>query len=132
MYLGAPANAQYDPQIRIGEGTAEVRFAVRPDFMIGAGSVHGAMYFKALDDAAFFACSSLVDDQFLLTASFNIHFLRPVTEGELIATGTAVHRSRSLWLGEAHLVDVEGRQVARGNGTFMRGRTALTADVGYV
>lgn len=132
MYLGAPANVHFDPQIRIGEGTAEVRMAVRPEFMIAAGSVHGALYFKALDDAAFFACSSLVLDRFLLTASFNLHMLRPVTDGELVATGTAVHRSRSLWLGEAQLVDGQGRQVARGSGAFMRGRTTLTADLGYV
>ncbi|HJO05580.1 MAG TPA: PaaI family thioesterase [Acidobacteriota bacterium] len=132
MYLGAPANAHFDPRIRIGEGTAEIRIEVRPEFMIATGSVHGALYFKALDDAAFFACNSLVTDRFLPTASFNIHLLRPVSDGELVATGTAVHRSRSLWLGEAQLVDGEGRPVARGSGSFMRGRTELSAKVGYV
>ena len=131
MYLGAPANAHFEPKIRIGEGTAEVRFAVRPEYMIAAGSLHGAAYFKALDDAAFFACSSLVEDGFLLTASFNIHLLRPVSEGELVATGKAVHRSRSLLLGEAMLVDAQGRQIARGSGTFMRGRTPLSEAIDY-
>ncbi len=131
MYLGAPANMPFDPQIHIGEGTAEVRFAVRPDYFIATGSIHGAVYFKALDDAAFFACNSLVRGNFLLTASFNIHLLRPVSEGELVAVGTAVHGSRSLLLGEAVLHDREGRQVARGSGSFMRGRATLTAQIGY-
>ncbi len=108
-----------------------MRFRVRPGHLIAVGSAHGFVYFKALDDAAFFACSSLVRDRFLLTASFNIHFLRPVAEGELVATGTAVHRSRSLLLGEAVLFDANGRQVARGNGSFMRGRTPLTEAIGY-
>jgi acyl-coenzyme A thioesterase PaaI-like protein len=31
-------------------------------------AVHGSVYFKALDDAAFFAVNSLVEDVFVLTA----------------------------------------------------------------
>jgi hypothetical protein len=35
---------------------------VRPDFFHAAHAVHGSVYFKALDDAAFFAVASLVQE----------------------------------------------------------------------
>jgi uncharacterized protein (TIGR00369 family) len=104
---------------------------VKPDFFHAAHAVHSSVYFKALDDAAFFAVSSLFTDVFVLTASFNIYLTRPVTEGVLRASGRVVHRSRSLILAESALVDGEQRQVARGTGSFMRSTVALTAAVGY-
>ena len=59
MYLGAPTNEIYRPKIRISEGEAEISIEVGPHFHHAARSVHGSHYFKALDDAAFFAVNSL-------------------------------------------------------------------------
>jgi acyl-coenzyme A thioesterase PaaI-like protein len=78
------------------------------------------------------AVSSLFTDVLVLTASFNIYLTRPVTEGVLRASGRVIHRSRSLILAEAELVDGKERQVARGSVSFMRRTVALTAAVGYV
>ena len=66
MYVSAPANEYFKPEIRIAEGAAEVEVAVRPDFFHAASAVHGSVYFKLLDDATFFAASSLVHDVFVL------------------------------------------------------------------
>ena len=82
---------------------AEIRIEVDPKFFHAAGSVHGTVYFKAMDDAAFFAANSVVEDVFVLTTSFNIHLLRPVTEGTLIATGTLVSATRNLLIADAVL-----------------------------
>ena len=95
MYQAAPANEYFRPAIRIDEGTAEVRLTVRPDFFHAANAVHGSVYFKLLDDATFFAASSLVDGVFVLTASFNIYFLRPISAGVMTARGTVVSRTCS-------------------------------------
>ena len=62
MYLGAAINEYFGPTVRIGPGTCEVTIPARPDFFHAAGAVHGAVYFKALDDAAFFAANSLFAD----------------------------------------------------------------------
>jgi uncharacterized protein (TIGR00369 family) len=131
MYHGAPINRFYEPTIRVGSGTAELQLQVKPDFFHAAHAVHGSVYFKALDDAAFFAVSSLVTEVFVLTASFNIYLTRPVTEGTLHASGLVVHRSRNLFLAEAELFDGEKRLAGRGSGSFMRSTTALTPQVGY-
>ena len=105
---------------------------VRPDFHHAASARHGSVYFKALDDATFFAVSSLVENAFVLTVSFSIYFTRPVTDGEIVATGRVVHRSRRLYIAEGALVNDKGKEVARGSGTFMPSATALTPALGYV
>jgi uncharacterized protein (TIGR00369 family) len=131
MYLSAPANEYFRPEIRIDEGRAEVRLVVRPDFFHAASAVHGSVYFKLLDDATFFAASSLVDDVFLLTASFNIYFLRPISSGTMTARGTVVSRTSRLLVGEGVLVDGDGREIARGSGTLMPSKVALGERLGY-
>ena len=131
MYLGAPANEYFRPEIRIGDATAEVQLAVRPDFFHAAGAVHGSVYFKLLDDATFFAASSIVHDVFVLTASFNLYFLRPISSGVMRARGTVVSRSTRLIIGEGVVVDDSGREIARGSGTFMPSKVLLNEKLGY-
>jgi len=131
MYHTAPINQLFQPTIRIAEGAATIDAPVRAEFFHAAHALHGSVYFKALDDAAFFAVASLVTDVFVLTQSFTIYFTRPVSEGTLVATGRVVHRSKSLYLAESELRDAEGNLAARGSGSFMRSRVALGPDVGY-
>ena len=69
MYLGAPVNRIFDPRIEIGEGKATVTIPIRSEFFHAAHAAHGMIYFKLLDDAAFFAVNSLVEDVFVLTVS---------------------------------------------------------------
>ena len=131
MYHAAPINAYYQPVLKVGEGTAELEIAVRPDFFHAASAVHGSVYFKALDDAAFFAVNSLVKDVFVLTVSFNLYLTRPISEGVLRATAQVVHRSRQLFLAEAELFDGQSRPIARGSGSFMRSSIELLPAIGY-
>lgn len=131
LYRAAPANAYFQPEIHIEDGRAEVRLTVRPDFHHAANAVHGSVYFKLLDDATFFAASSLVDDVFVLTASFTLYLLRPISEGTMIARGTVVSRSTRLLIGEGVIVDSDNRELARGSGTFMPSRIPLDEKLGY-
>lgn len=52
-----------------------------PDYR-SVHTVHGPVYFRALDDAGFFAVNSLVEDVFVLTASFNVNLFRPMKSGD--------------------------------------------------
>ena len=131
MYAGAPINDYFRPHLRVQEGRAEVAFEVRPEFFHAAHAVHGSVYFKALDDAAFFAVSSLVEDVFVLTVSFTLYLTRPISAGRLRAEGRVVHRSRRLYLAESVLLDGEGREIARGSGSFMKSQAELNPEVGY-
>ena len=131
MYASGPVNEYFAPRIQVSQGRAEVIVPVRQDFFHAAGAVHGSVYFKALDDAAFFAVNSLVQDVFVLTVSFNIYLIRPISEGEMKATGRTVHRSRRLFLAEAELFDAKGREIGRGSGTFIRSTSPLSKEIGY-
>lgn len=131
MYLAAPTNEYYRPVIQISDRAAEIRIPVRRDFFHAANAVHGSVYFKALDDATFFAANSVVEDVFVLTVSFNLYLLRPVSEGEIVARGTLVSRSKRLLVAEGTLTDDHGREIARGSGTFMPSGIALVPDIGY-
>jgi uncharacterized protein (TIGR00369 family) len=132
MYDRAPINGYFRPRLRIPEGgRAELEMAVRPDFYHAAGAIHGAIYFKALDDATFFAVQSLVTDAFVLTASFQLYFLRPVREGNLLARGLVVSRSKRVYIAEGILLDDRGKEVARGSGSFMPSTVPLGPDTGY-
>jgi uncharacterized protein (TIGR00369 family) len=132
MYHAAPINAWYQPVLEVGEGTAQISMPVREEFFHAAHAVHGSVYFKALDDASFFAVASLVEDVFILTATFNVYLTRPIAAGTMRSVGRVVHRSRQLFLAEAELFDGEGRAIGRGSGSFMRSTIALSAELGYM
>ncbi len=132
MYASGNCNLYYQPVIEIGRGRAKVTIEVRPDFFHSGGAVHGTVYFKALDDAAFFAVNALVDDVLVLTTSFHIHMLRPVSRGTLVATGEVVSAGRTYFVAEARLADSRGRAIARGSGTFVKGKVPLTPEIGYL
>jgi uncharacterized protein (TIGR00369 family) len=131
MYLSAPLNGFYRPTIEIGEGRAVIANPVREDLFHAAGAVHGSVYFKLLDDAAWFAVNSLVTDVFVLTTTFTTYLTRPVSSGTITAVGRVVNEGRTQFLAEAVLTDDDGREIGRGSGTFVRGRSPLSADIGY-
>jgi uncharacterized protein (TIGR00369 family) len=132
MYDSAPINKWFRPLLRIPEeGRAEIELPVRLDFHHAAQAIHGAVYFKALDDATFFATQSVVRDFFVVTSSFQLYFLRPVSEGHLLARGQVVSRSKRLYISEGVLFDSRGKEVARGSGTFMPSSMELGPQLGY-
>ena len=131
MYLSAEFNEIYQPELTISEGEAEVSFDAGPHLHHAGNAVHGSNYFKALDDAAFFAVNSLVEDVFVLTVTFNIQLLRPISEGRMIARGKVVNAGRTVWVADSTLVDEKGRLLGRGTGTFMRSKTALNDIAAY-
>ena len=81
--------------------------------------------------ATFFAANSMVEDVFMLTVSFNLYFTRPVAEGDVVARGRVVSRSKRLYLADGTLEDARGREIARGSGAFMPSTQALSTDIGY-
>ncbi len=132
MYHAAPINRLlYHPTLTVTEGKTELVMPVKPEFFHAANATHGSVYFKALDDAAFFAVSSLVEELFVLTTSFNLYMLRPISEGTMTARGEVVHRTKSSFVAESVLVDGDGQPIARGSGSFVRSQIRLTPEMGY-
>lgn len=132
LYLSAPVNQLFDSTLEITEeGRSRLEFEVTQQAYHAAGAAHGTIYFKMLDDAAFYAANTLVTDRFLLTTSFNLHFTKPVKEGRVIAEGHWVSGKRRVFVAESRLIDEEGDEIGRGTGTFMRSHIALSGLPGY-
>ena len=83
MYYSAPINEIFPPKLSIKEDFASISMNIKTDYHHAAGSLHGSVYFKLLDDSAFFAAQSMVNDLFVFTASFNTYILKPVVAGVL-------------------------------------------------
>jgi uncharacterized protein (TIGR00369 family) len=132
LYASAPINRLFDSRLEIvAEGHARIRFTVAETVHHAAGAAHGTIYFKMLDDAAFYAANAMVTDRFLLTTAFNLHFTKPIRAGEVVAEGRWISGRRRVFIAESHLVDAEGDEIGRGTGTFMRSHIALSGLHGY-
>ncbi|WP_237561224.1 PaaI family thioesterase [Halococcus sediminicola] len=131
MYRRAPINEDEGTTLTVTEGAATLDVPISPESYHPLGAVHGAVYFKALDDAAFFAANSLVEGVFVLTTNFNLHLERPVSEGTIHAEGRVVNDNPNQLIAEAVARDDAGNELARGSGTFQKSSAELTADIGY-
>jgi uncharacterized protein (TIGR00369 family) len=132
LYRAAPINQLFQSRLEIVEaGVARIHFLVDESVYHAAGAAHGTIYFKMLDDAAFYAANSLVSDRFMLTTAFNLLLTRPIKAGPAMAEGRWVSGKRRVMVSDAHLLDASGEEVARGTGTFMRSHFPLSSLPGY-
>jgi len=133
MYLSARVNKDHFPstQIIIGPGKARIDLNADVSFHHALSGMHGSVYFKMLDDAAFFAVSSVVTDYFVLTTSFNLNIIRPFTTGKVYSIGKVRFKSRELFTAESTLYTEKGKELAFGTGNFAKSKVALTDVEGY-
>lgn len=133
MYLSANINTQiFDTTTcKISDGEAEIRLTVVPKYFHALNAMHGSIYFKLLDDAAFFAVNSVVKDAFVLTKSFEIHFKRPVVEGRVLAKGKLLSNEGEVFFAKSELLDEAGKVVGYGQGEFVKSKVALAPEIGY-
>ena len=132
LYAEAPINRLFRSSLEIVEtGFARIRFEIDEHVFHAAGAAHGTLYFKMMDDAAFYACNSMVSDRFLLTTAFNLNFTRPLKAGPVVAEGRWASGRRRVLVGDARLIDAGGEEAARGTGTFMRSHIPLSSLAGY-
>lgn len=133
MYLRANVNTQiFDTtkcEIKLEKTT--ISLSISRKYFHALGAIHGLVYFKLLDDAAFFAVHSIVEDVFVLTTSFNIHILRPVNSGTITAIGKLTSKSKTGFVAESTLYNEAGKKVALGKGNFVKSKVKLTKDIGY-
>jgi len=133
MYLAAPVNNQiYNGiTITISDQKAELTLKIEEKFFHAANAIHGSVYFKMLDDAAFFAVNSIVKDVFVYTVSFNVQLLRPVSSGIIKSIGELKFKSSNLFIADSTLLDENNKLVGRGSGNFMKSKIELTQEIGY-
>jgi len=133
MFTAAPINEQLikGAALKVEEGQAELKLPMRESFYHAAGSLHGALYFKLLDDAAYFAAASAEYEYFLYTKGYKLLFKRPVQGGVLTAKGKLVENDGDEWIAVSEVFDEKGKLVASGQGVFVRSKRFLKDQAGY-
>lgn len=133
QYSGADVNRISFPGSRLSFNgfDAEITFQADDCWLHGGGKIHGAVLFKYLDEAAYFAAQVRETRFFLVTAQFQIHFLRPLDTGLLRAEGRLRQKGTQAYVAEARLFDGKGREAAFGTGTFLKSHTALSSIETY-
>ena len=133
MYLEAPIQKDIfkSATIDVTSKKSIITLQTSQSFCHALGAVHGSVYFKMLDDAAFFAVNSVVTDQFVVTTNFNISLVRPVSIGKIKAIGELAFQSRNLFVAKSTLVDKEEKEIAFGSGHFMKSGVCLAEKIGY-
>lgn len=134
MYLKANINTDLyaTTTVNIKEGYSEVGLTISKNYFHALGAIHGSVYFKLLDDAAFWAVNSIVHDVFCLTTSFNIHITKPVSSGKLLAKGTLKFKSKNIFFAKSSLFNEKGDEIAFGTGSFCKSKVLLDPSIGYI
>ena len=132
IYLAAPINRNLKPRMNIGDGFCTVSMSISDSMHHTANALHGSIYFKMLDEAAFFAANSLEPEVFMLTSSFNTYLTRPVSEGVLRAEGKVVNQNRTQIISEAVVYNEQDKEIGRGSGLFVRSKILLENLPGYL
>lgn len=133
MYLSAPVNNELYKGITIDitHEEAELSLKIESKFFHAANAIHGSVYFKLLDDAAFFAVNSIVQDVFVYTVSFNVQLVRPASSGIIRSVGELKFKSANLFIADSSLFDENNKLIGRGSGNFMKSKIELTEKIGY-
>ena len=133
MFQSAPINKSLikGADLKVSDNEAELSLAMREELFHAAGSLHGAIYFKLLDDSAYFAAASAEEEFFLYTKGYQIRFKRPVTGGLLTAKGRLMEKKEHEWIAISEITDENGKIVASGEGIFIKSTLKLVDQKGY-
>lgn len=112
-------------ELKVSDREAILKLTIGSQYFHAANAMHGAIYFKLLDDSAYFASASVEKSFFLLTKSYTIHFRRPVFEDRLKAIGKVISVNQKEIISSSEIYNQEGKLVAHGEGVFVRGPKRL-------
>lgn len=130
-YHSAPINKIFNPTMELSLGRCKIKMKVLKDFHHSANSLHGSIYFKMLDDAAWGAANTYIEDVFLFTYNFNLYLTKPVSRGLITSKAKVVERKDGKIISESVLYDYKNNEIGRGSGTFMRSKYLLKDAIGF-
>jgi uncharacterized protein (TIGR00369 family) len=110
--------------LRLGDvarGTATLRIVVRDELKRNKGLLHGGVIASLIDTAAAFAALTVLEEsEQAATIDLTIHYLRPVTTGQINAHATVLRAGRRIIFLNAEVFDESQTLVATAVTTFAR------------
>jgi uncharacterized protein (TIGR00369 family) len=105
----------------IKRGEAHIHLRIRDELKQNRGVVHGGVIASLLDTATAFAVVSLLEPgERVTTTDLTIHYLRPVTGGELAAVARIIRSGRRLSVLSAEVFDHEKSLIATAVTSYIR------------
>lgn len=102
------------------DGGSEVRLDVKQHTHNRGGIVHGGVICTLVDQAIGAAVGyALGKGRRAVTVELKVNFLATASDGTLIANGRLIREGKHLLVGEAEVLDMQGRLIAKGLGTWM-------------
>ncbi|HKP45082.1 MAG TPA: PaaI family thioesterase [Pyrinomonadaceae bacterium] len=102
-------------------GEATLRLPVRHELTQNHGVVHGGAIASIIDSATAFAVLTLIEPtERVTTVDLTISYLRPATEGDLIATAKVMRQGRRLFSVTADAIDQKDRLLATALTTYIK------------
>jgi uncharacterized protein (TIGR00369 family) len=112
--------------VDVSPGSSTVLIEHRHDLAQPAGIMHGGVIATLVDTGI--AHALLMTDRFqelreeqgaLVSVDLRVKYIRPVSEGTVECSSTVVRLGRTIIHAEAVVTDVTGKEVARGDATYM-------------
>jgi uncharacterized protein (TIGR00369 family) len=101
-------------------GRVVLELETGPQHRHGGGVVQGGVITQIADAAMGMSLGTLQEDGLWnTTIELKINFIRPVISGRIRAIGRVVEMKQTLFFSEAHVLDEQGRLVAKASSTCM-------------
>lgn len=105
--------------IEIKKGWAKIRLPFTEKLANGIGVAHGGAIFSPADSAVGMALVGLLDkDENISTLEMKINYMKPLTEGEMIAEAKIIHKGTMTAIGDVAVTDGKGHLIAQGLATY--------------
>lgn len=106
-------------EMRVGE--AILRLKMREELRQPHGLLHGGATASLIDTAMAFAVVSMLGEaEKASTVDLTIHYLRPVTEGEIICTAKVLRGGKKLLTVSAEVYNGQEKQIATAISTYSK------------
>lgn len=107
--------------VRLEHGEATVKLSMRDELRQPYGLLHGGATASLIDTATAMAIIGNLDDgEKATTIDLNVHFLRPVSGGEISCTAKVVRAGKRIIFLSAEVFDDQGRVIATALSTYTK------------
>jgi uncharacterized protein (TIGR00369 family) len=101
-------------------GTSIIELPIKREITQRRGTVHGGVLASMVDAAVGASIRSLLsNDETAATVEMKINYIRPAIGEKLIGKGKVINKGKTLAVGEAQILNDDGKVVASGTATYM-------------
>ena len=124
QYISHPMHKNLNMNVHFGKESATVSMTIHESILNLVGTLHGAIYFKLIDDSCFFAALSAKESHFVATSNMTIHYVKPTSEGRLVAKARIITKRNRMYLCKSTIFNEKEDIIAYGSGSFIEPKKA--------